>query len=67
MDREWQPVPQMLPRERWEILNDEQRNGIACIYCAGTPPHMVPVESVRGRRLLCCLPLCEPGRELLRE
>ena len=60
-------VPPVLPPDRLERLNDEQVNGIACIYCAAIAPRMMRVQSVRGRLLFCCLPLCEPGRELLRE
>jgi hypothetical protein len=64
---EQQHLPPMLPPERLERLNDEQVNGIACLYCAAIASRMMPVQSVRGRLLFCCLPLCERGRELLRE
>jgi hypothetical protein len=62
--------PPPLPHERLVMLNDEQVNGIACVYCGAAPARMVPVGDACvgcGRQWVCCLPLCEPARELLRE
>jgi hypothetical protein len=63
-------APPPLPPDRLVTLNDEQVNGIACIYCAGVPARTMPVGDACagcGRQLVCCLPLCEPARDLLRD
>lgn len=43
-------------------LNDEQVQGISCVYCGGISNRMFPVGRIGNRELIACLPACEESQ-----